>query len=131
MGYASAVPLHLLSFDFAEACRQRLVPGEGSDSQSSEICKLRGAFSPLSFSGFSICTNPGKVNNPPPSLLLISFLLFFAPSLFDDLTAQVLLLMLAGINVNEVWMWLCSPQHLCGKVRFKVEADEAVWFWTP
>lgn len=105
---ASAVHLHPLSFDFSRTCRQRLVPGEGSDSQGSELCKLeepsalRASLASLSV----LC--PGKVNNPPPSLFLVSSLPFFASSLFDDLTAQVLLLMLAGINVNEVWVWLCS-----------------------
>lgn len=128
---ASAVHQHLMSLTSPERADRGWCLGKGlthralSFASSEEPSALRASLASLSV----LC--PGKVNNPPPSLLLISSLPFFAPSLFGDPTAQVLLLMLAGINVNEVWVWLCSPQHLCGKVRFKAEAEEAVWCWTP
>lgn len=128
---ASVVHLHRLSLTSPERADRGWYLGKGlthralSFASSEDPSALRVSLASISV----LC--PGNVNNLPPSLFFISSLPFFTPSMFDDLTALVLLLMLAGINVNEVWVWLCSPQHLCGKVRFKAEAEEAVWCWTP
>lgn len=97
------------------------MPGEEADAQDSELCKLRGAFSPQSFPGFSIY--------PSPFLLLLSSLPFLAPYPSDGLAAQVLLLTLPGINGNEVWGVALQPSASV-EAAAVVSWEEAVWFWT-